>query len=100
MTTGTGTEFVVVTGCTQGLGYHAVRELSRTLTGDSRVVLACRDVAAARAAAARISDDTRSEPARLLVLDAPLDLADLDSVRAYAAALRAHLEGAGAPHGA
>jgi NAD(P)-dependent dehydrogenase (short-subunit alcohol dehydrogenase family) len=90
--------FIVVTGCSQGLGLHAVMELARG-AGDRHIVLACRNVTAARAAADRIAGETSASRDRLVVLDTPLDLADLASVRAYAKALRAHLAAAGAPNG-
>jgi NAD(P)-dependent dehydrogenase (short-subunit alcohol dehydrogenase family) len=73
---------VVITGATAGLGLHC----ARALAADERVtyiVLACRRVAAARAAL--------SASPKAVVLDAALDLASLSSVRAYAAALRAWL---------
>jgi NAD(P)-dependent dehydrogenase (short-subunit alcohol dehydrogenase family) len=95
----TSKRFVVVTGCTQGLGYHAVAALAKAAVEDTSVVMACRDVAAARAAAQRIATETRCDPGRMIVIDTALDLADLASVRAYAAALRTHLAAAGSPRG-
>lgn len=75
----------VVTGATNGLGLVCARRLAASGRVGS-VVLACRNVAAARALAR-----TPEEAARFVVLDAPCDLASLASVRAYAAALRAWL---------
>ena len=70
----------VITGATHGLGLHCARSLSSS--GDAEhILLACRDVAAARALAIP----------RSVVLDVPLDLTSLESVRAYAGALRAWL---------
>lgn len=91
--------FTVVTGCSQGLGFHAVDALARAAAADERIVLACRSVDAARAAVDRIAASVPAGREKLVVLDTPLDLAELASVRAYAAALRAHLGSAGAPHG-
>ena len=70
---------VCITGATAGLGLHC----ALALAADKRVthvVLACRRVAEARQA---LGASTKA-----VVLDAPLDLASLASVRAYAAALR------------
>ena len=65
---------VVVTGANSGIGFHAARELA--LHG-ARVILAVRDEAKGEEAARRIPADVEVRP---------LDLADLDSVRAFAAA--------------
>jgi len=64
---------VVVTGANSGIGFHAARELAQH---GARVVLAVRDEAKGRAAAQQISGDVEVRR---------LDLADLDSVRAFAA---------------
>ncbi|MFJ8822692.1 oxidoreductase [Streptomyces sp. NPDC102467] len=73
---------VVVTGAGSGLGLETVRALARR---GARTVLAVRDPDKGRAAAARI---TAEQPdARLDVRR--LDLADLDSVGAFADSLRA-----------
>ena len=81
---------VVVTGCTAGLGYHAVKCLASDAAAPT-VVLACRNVAAANTAADSIAKATGAPRDKLLVLPEALDLSDIASVRAYAAALRAHL---------
>ncbi|MGO9754243.1 MAG: oxidoreductase [Solirubrobacteraceae bacterium] len=71
----------VVTGANSGLGLVTARELARA---GARVVIACRDTVRADRAAASI---TAAIPgARLEV--AALDLADLASVRAFAAGMR------------
>jgi NAD(P)-dependent dehydrogenase (short-subunit alcohol dehydrogenase family) len=64
---------VVVTGATSGLGLVTARELARA---GARVTLAVRDVARGEKAAATIPGD---------VVVRHLDLANLDSVRAFAA---------------
>lgn len=73
---------VCITGATAGLGLHC----ALSLAADERVthiVLACRRVSEAR----RVLGASH----KAVVLDAPLDLTSLSSVRAYAAALRAWL---------
>ncbi len=65
---------VVVTGASSGIGFHAARELAQS---GARVVLAVRDQARGEEARRRI-------PAAGVEVR-PLDLADLDSVRAFAA---------------
>ncbi|MFD8416881.1 oxidoreductase [Streptomyces sp. NPDC059650] len=67
----------VVTGANSGIGYVAARELARA---GAEVVLACRSAARGHAAAIRL----RSEVPGAEVEFAPLDLADLDSVREFA----------------
>ncbi|CAL9591823.1 hypothetical protein SUDANB58_05251 [Streptomyces sp. enrichment culture] len=67
----------VVTGANSGLGLVTAAELARH---GARVVLAVRDTAAGREAAHRIGGDTEVRE---------LDLASLDSVRAFAAKLAA-----------
>lgn len=66
---------VVVTGANSGLGLATTRALARA---GARVVMACRDLARAEAAAATVEGDVRV---------GRLDLADLASVRAFAAAV-------------
>jgi NAD(P)-dependent dehydrogenase (short-subunit alcohol dehydrogenase family) len=70
---------VVVTGANSGIGFHAARGLAGA---GADVVLAVRDSERGEAAAQRIRAD--SPDARLTVM--ALDLADLASVRAFAAA--------------
>ncbi|MFG2532461.1 oxidoreductase [Streptomyces sp. NPDC048516] len=70
----------VVTGANSGLGYATARELARH---GARVLLACRDEARGRAALDRLRADVPTAEAEFR----PLDLADLSSVRDFAAAL-------------
>lgn len=69
---------VVVTGANSGLGF----EVARRLAGKgAHVVLACRDIGKAREA----SDAIRSEHPQASLEEMKLDLADLGSVRHFAA---------------
>lgn len=68
----------VVTGANSGLGYATARELARR---GAQVVLACRDAGRGKDAEERI----RAEAPGAVVRFAPLDLADLASVRTFAA---------------
>ena len=68
----------VVTGANSGIGLVAARELARA---GAHVVLACRDLAKGEAAREAIAPVLTGE-----VSVARLDLADLDSVRAFAGA--------------
>ncbi|KNB52971.1 oxidoreductase [Streptomyces caatingaensis] len=67
----------VVTGANSGIGYVTARELARR---GARVVLACRDETRGRAAEELLRTEVPDADVRL----APLDLADLASVRAFA----------------
>ncbi|MEV4868481.1 oxidoreductase [Streptomyces syringium] len=71
----------VVTGANSGIGYITARELARR---GARVVLACRDATRGKAA----EEQVRAEAPGADVVFAPLDLADLASVRAFAADLK------------
>ncbi|MEU0839397.1 oxidoreductase [Streptomyces sp. NPDC005962] len=70
----------VVTGANSGLGYVTARELARR---GAHVVLACRDAGRGKDAEERV----RAQVPGAAVRVAPLDLADLTSVRAFAADL-------------
>ena len=72
---------IVVTGANSGIGLEAARMFAEH---GARVVMACRTVSKGEAAAAYIRKTAPS--ARLEVMG--LDLADLDSVRSFAAGLR------------
>lgn len=73
----------LITGCSQGLGYHAAAALAAANPG-SDVILACRNPLKARDAVASIvTQHNQVDPARLIVLDTPLCLDDADSVRAF-----------------
>ena len=71
---------VVITGANSGIGLVAARELARA---GARVVLAVRDVRKGERAAATISGEREVRE---------LDLADLASVRAFAAAWEGDLD--------
>jgi NAD(P)-dependent dehydrogenase (short-subunit alcohol dehydrogenase family) len=71
---------VVVTGASSGLGAEATRVLAGA---GARVIMACRELDKARAAAAAIPGDTEVRR---------LDLADLASVRAFADGLDGELD--------
>src|SRR5512139_896482 len=67
----------IVTGANSGLGF----ESSRVLAGrGARVVLACRDIAKAEAAARRITTQTPDAQCEVM----RLDLASLSSIHAFA----------------
>ncbi|MEC4014749.1 oxidoreductase [Streptomyces sp. H27-D2] len=67
----------IVTGANSGIGYVTARELARR---GARVVLACRDETRGRDAEERMREEVPKARLRF----APLDLADLASVRAFA----------------
>jgi NAD(P)-dependent dehydrogenase (short-subunit alcohol dehydrogenase family) len=73
----------VVTGANTGVGFEVARALADR---GAAVVLACRDLDKARAAAHRIATDVTDAAVDVL----PLDLASLRSVRAAASDLVAH----------
>lgn len=77
-----GGKLAYITGANSGIGFHAALELARA---GCAVILACRDRAKAEAARGRIV----SAVARAEAEVADLDLANLDSVRAAAAAFLA-----------
>ncbi|MFJ3085252.1 oxidoreductase [Streptomyces sp. NPDC086838] len=72
----------VVTGANSGIGLHTARELARC---GARVLLACRDERRGKEAADRIRYAVRGADVEF----AALDLADLSSVREFAADYRA-----------
>jgi NAD(P)-dependent dehydrogenase (short-subunit alcohol dehydrogenase family) len=71
---------VIVTGANSGIGLQAARELARS---GAHVVLAVRDVGKGEAAAAGMGGATEVRP---------LDLADLASVRSFAAGVDGHVD--------
>ncbi|UPW02182.1 oxidoreductase [Halorussus gelatinilyticus] len=77
---------VVVTGANSGLGYEATRAFARQ---GAHVVMACRSEERGEAAKRRIRTEDAGGSARGSLEVAELDLADLDSVRAFADEFRA-----------
>ena len=73
---------IVITGANSGIGYEAARQL---VARGAHVVLACRDQAKGRRALESI---TAAQPSASVAL-MELDLADLGSIRRFAAAARA-----------
>ncbi|MFE7114960.1 oxidoreductase [Streptomyces sp. NPDC057654] len=77
----------VVTGANSGLGEVTARELARR---GAKVVMACRNEARGRAAERRVRESVPGADVRF----APLDLANLASVRDFAASFPDHAGGA------
>src|SRR5262245_46444126 len=75
-------KLAVVTGANSGTGFHTALELARR---GARVVLACRNPAKAGDALRRLEAEVPDAAAEV----AALDLSDLTSVRAFAAAFGA-----------
>lgn len=73
---------VVVTGANSGLGFEATRLLARE---GARVVMACRRVEAGETAREEIREGIHEEAPDASLVVRELDLADLDSVRSFAA---------------
>jgi NAD(P)-dependent dehydrogenase (short-subunit alcohol dehydrogenase family) len=71
---------IIVTGANSGIGYYAALELAKA---GAVVVMACRSTAKGEAAAAKVN---ALAPGRAVFMT--LDLADLDSVRSFAAAFK------------
>jgi NAD(P)-dependent dehydrogenase (short-subunit alcohol dehydrogenase family) len=69
---------VVVTGANSGIGYHAALELARN---GAHIVLACRNPARCEDAVARLQREVPNARTEVAILD----LAELDSVREFAA---------------
>jgi NAD(P)-dependent dehydrogenase (short-subunit alcohol dehydrogenase family) len=86
------TRVVLVTGASSGLGLHCVQSLV-SKHENTTVLLACRNLAAAMQTVASIVAATSCDARRLIVLPDPCDLADLNSVRAYAVAVKRWLDG-------
>jgi NAD(P)-dependent dehydrogenase (short-subunit alcohol dehydrogenase family) len=68
----------LITGANSGIGFHAALKLARK---DAEVILACRDRRKGEAAMSRLREEAPGARAEL----ATLDLASLDSIRAFAA---------------
>ncbi|CAE8632455.1 unnamed protein product [Polarella glacialis] len=83
----------IVTGCNTGIGYETAQALAEA---DGTVIFACRSEDKARAAIARMMEDSRAAGKELSedqLLFLPLDLASLESVRGFVDAVhRSKLE--------
>lgn len=73
---------VIVTGANSGIGYETARALAHK---GAQVIMACRNMEKAGAAAGQIRDENPAASPEVM----PLDLADLDSVRDFAGAFLA-----------
>jgi len=76
-------KIIVVTGANSGIGYEAALEFARKR---AKVILACRDLGKARAAAAQIAASAPNSDVEVMALD----LSSLASIRAFADAF--HLQ--------
>lgn len=72
----------IITGANTGIGYETARGLARK---GARVILACRDMAKASAAAAAIAAEKPTGSAEAQ----PLDLSDLESIQRFATSIAA-----------
>eukprot|EP01097_Dermamoeba_algensis_P004866 TRINITY_DN3124_c0_g1_i1.p1 TRINITY_DN3124_c0_g1~~TRINITY_DN3124_c0_g1_i1.p1 ORF type:complete len:384 (+),score=76.60 TRINITY_DN3124_c0_g1_i1:52-1203(+) len=101
------TSTVLVTGCSQGLGYHCVKALiskSETSPSDQpsssipKVIFACRNPTSSSQAAETllsslpVDSDKELVKKSLIIPTEPCDLASLESVRKYAAEVISFLE--------
>lgn len=77
---------IVVTGANSGIGYEAAREFARK---GAHTILACRNMDKAQKALAQILEESPDAQAEIMALD----LADLASVRAFAASYKARFDG-------
>lgn len=73
---------IIVTGANSGIGFEAAKEFARK---GAQTILACRSLEKAEAALEEIVAEIPNAPAEIM----QLDLASLDSVRAFAAAFKA-----------
>lgn len=71
----------IVTGANSGIGFETAKELARN---GAHTVMACRDLEKAEKAVDELRTEVPKAPVELM----ELDLADLDSVRTFAAAFR------------
>jgi len=79
----------VITGSSNGVGFECAKSLARK--GQGVIVLACRNIELANKRKIEICKAESYDESKIIVLDVPLDLAELDSVRAYATALKNYL---------
>ena len=81
-----GQSIVLITGANAGLGHFTALSLVKK-PGAIVVLLACRDLDAAKESKQDLLRLTGCSDEQVIVLGVPLDLADLSSVRSYAAAV-------------
>jgi NAD(P)-dependent dehydrogenase (short-subunit alcohol dehydrogenase family) len=79
----------IVTGANSGIGYATARALAQK---GGLVIMACRNLEKANAAAEKIRAELQQAPAAGKVTVMPLDLADLDSVEAFAVDFKAQYD--------
>ena len=75
----------IITGANTGIGYETALDFARR---GARVILACRDIQKAKAAADQIIAQTENQRVEVEYVD----LADLDTVRAFAARMNENLK--------
>ncbi|KAL1296759.1 hypothetical protein AAFC00_000225 [Neodothiora populina] len=73
---------VIVTGSNTGLGFEAARQIAHL--GASKLILACRTVATAEAAAAKIAADLGDKASKTEIEVWKLDISSFSSVKAFA----------------
>ena len=78
----------VITGSSNGVGLECAKALAKR--GQS-IILACRNIDLANQRKIEICKAESYDESKIIILGEPLDLAELDSVRAYATSLKNYL---------
>lgn len=76
---------IVITGCNSGIGFDAAQRMAER---GHTVIMACRTLSKANLAALRIQQEATTAATTGKVIPKECDLADLDSVRAFAEGLK------------